>query len=67
LSKETSWNNHYNIEQNWHPTESYKKKTERGTSYSLKVKSTKMNSHFWISMFQMQGQPHSLNKNFTKA
>jgi hypothetical protein len=38
------------------------KKTRRGTSYSSKVKSSKRNYQFWISMLQIQGQPHSLKK-----
>jgi hypothetical protein len=38
------------------------KKTRRGTSYSSKVKSTKINSQFGISMLQIPGQPHSLKK-----
>jgi exonuclease III len=38
------------------------KKAGMGTKYSSKVKSTKMNSQFLISMLQIQGQPHSLKK-----
>ena len=38
------------------------KKTGRGTSYSSKVKSSKMNCQFRISMLQIQGQPHSSKK-----
>jgi hypothetical protein len=37
-------------------------KKRRGTSYSSKVKSIKMNSQFRTSMLQMQGHPHSLKK-----
>ena len=38
------------------------KKDKEGTSYSSMVKSNNMNSQFWISMLQIQGQPHSLKK-----
>jgi exonuclease III len=38
------------------------KKTRRGTSYSSKLKSSKRNSQFCISMLQILGQPHSLKK-----
>ena len=38
------------------------KKTRRGTPYSSKVKSSKMNSQFWIAMLQMQDHPYSVRK-----
>jgi hypothetical protein len=38
------------------------KKHKEGTSTSSKVRSSKMNPQFLISMIQMQGHPHSLTK-----
>jgi exonuclease III len=38
------------------------KNARKGTSYASKVKATKMNSQFCISMLQIQGQPLSLKK-----
>ena len=54
--------NNFNIEENQITTQNYQKRHGGVTSYSIKVKSSKMNSQFSLSMLQMQGHPHSLKK-----